>query len=191
MKIAFYSVSRLLVGLVLVIGLGACRTYGGYGSEEALKAQIEEANEQFADQLTRAQNGMERLSRAASENVALQPVVSEYEDAMRQHTAFLAEHREQAERVKVHTGALGRLTSSYRDLNRCLGSILSEQAEVNIRYNEAVAHLVAIRDGLGEDVATHEQGDTGLYQAVPPQYARMSSLTRANSLDAALRAAIP
>ena len=57
--------------LALMLLLTGCRTYGGYDTEARTYAQMQQANSQFANDLTRAEGELNALQNAASTNADL------------------------------------------------------------------------------------------------------------------------
>lgn len=167
---------RLLLGvLCLLVVASGCRTYGGYGTTEAIPPQMQQAVQQFADALGRAQADAQALADAASQNSALEPLEARYRDLIVQHETFLAHHREIAERF-----AEG---GSYRDLNRNYGAIISEQRLVRTRYNEMHAR---IRSAVtGQPVALTATAPSR-YVVNPSYYSRVQN-RQALSMQDALR----
>lgn len=108
--------------------VSGCRTYGGYGTEEAIPRQMQEAVQQFASELNRAQSDLAALSEAAEQNSALASLEARYRDLVAQHEAFLEDHRGLVERFQDG--------GSYRDLNRNYGAMISEQRLMRTWYTE-------------------------------------------------------
>jgi len=121
--------ARLLPGaLFLLVVLAGCRTYGGYGTTEEIPRQMQQAVQQFADELTRAESDVQALSAAVAQNSALEPLETRYRDVIAKHEEFLAHHRAIAERFQEG--------GAYRALNRYYGAIISEQRLIETRYDE-------------------------------------------------------
>lgn len=176
------SSSRFFVlATVLLITLSGCRTYGGYGTEEASFDEIQEINERFASELSKAKSELSTLQQAASQNRELGSYVERYEALLTRHEALVEHHEALTGSLKVRTGALGRLSTSYRDLNRALGSITAEQLAMKSHYHQ-----------LANSLATHGSGEVLLpgpmsrYQAVPPYYERVRVALEQHSLSEAL-----
>lgn len=171
----------LVLATVLFVALSGCRTYGGYGSEEASFNEIQEINERFASDLGKAKNELSTLQQAAAQNRELSAYVDRYEALLARHEALVAQHQELTGSLEVRTGALGRLSTSYRDLSRALGSITVEQLGMKKHYQQ-----------LANDLAMHGSGDASAlgpmsrYQAIPPYYERLRVAMNQHSLNDAL-----
>ncbi len=181
----FSRVSRVLLVLSVVL-LASCRTYGGYGSEDATHEQITETNAAFGTALSSARAELPTLQRAAQGRPELTPYVGRYEALLLQHEEMAEAHMALQASLKVKTGALGRLTSSYRDLSRALGAIVSEQREIELAYEDIA--LDVRRAALGDAFVAEEPREKGRYQIVPPYYERLRyALERARiELDASV-----
>jgi hypothetical protein len=176
--------SRTLPWLLLLVvsaTLPACRTYGGYGSEEATHATIAQVIGTFEEELAGARNELPLLQRAAGDRPDLQPFVAQFERAIEHHTMLLDEHRALYADLKVKTGPIGRLTTSYRDLNGVLGAILSEQREVQIAYEQLAMDVRAAV--FGSAFQAEAPAEIGRYQAAPPYYERLRYAMERARLD--------
>ncbi|QXD15662.1 hypothetical protein GQ464_001590 [Rhodocaloribacter litoris] len=154
-------VSLPLQGLLAVLLLAGCRTYGGYGSEEAARTQLRTAVERFADELERARADARLLREVAAAAPALAAYVDAYEQTVTRHAALLEEHRARLE-------ALGE-DASYRTLSRALGAVVSEQSLIRDRYRNLLVAMAY------PDTMPHVVRLLSGYQAVPPYYARIEA----------------
>lgn len=176
------STTRFLVlATLLFISLSGCRTYGGYGTEEASFDEIQEINERFASELGKAKGELPMLQQAAVQNRELGVYAERYEALLARHEALIAHHEELTGSLEVRTGALGRLSTSYRDLSRALGSITVEQLALKNDYHQ-----------LANDLAMHGSdkiaapGPMSRYQAVPPYYERLRVAMNQHSFNDAV-----
>ncbi|WP_457651993.1 hypothetical protein [Rhodocaloribacter sp.] len=156
---AFPSIPTLAILLFAGFALTGCRTYGGYGSEEAAVAQIHQANERFAKELDRARSDVEILQTLASAHRNLASYVEEYQGVVEEHAALLEAHRATYDRLR--DGA------SYRTASRALGAVVSEQALVHEGYRSALEEMLGLREKLRERAASVR------YQTVPPYFRRI------------------
>lgn len=137
------ALRRLVPGaLLLLLVLAGCRTYGDYGTTEEIPRQMEQATQQFADDLARAESDVQALSAAVAQNSALEPFETRYRDLIAQHQAFLEQHRELTAQYQG--------SDNYRALNRTYGAIISEQRLVETRYNELHARIQRVVAGQPE-----------------------------------------
>lgn len=169
------SLARLLPGaLLLLVALSGCRTYGGYGTTEEIPRQMEQAVQQFADELARAESDVQALSAAVVQNSALEPFESQYRDVIAKHEEFLEHHREIAEQYQD--------SDDYRALNRNYGAIISEQRLIETRYNELHARIQRVVSGQPERAARQLESR---YVVNPNYYDRVQN--RGLSMQEALR----
>lgn len=157
-----------LVGLLaLMVVLTGCRTYGGYDSEARTYAQMQQANSQFANDLTRAEGELDALQNAASDNADLQPLAERYADLVEQHEQTLASHEEVVETLSADT--------DYRTLNRRYGALITEQRIVNNHYRMATERVYATV--TGGDVPTRVVPEAISYTE-PYEYRQMRNAER-------------
>ncbi|RMF56340.1 MAG: hypothetical protein D6746_12625 [Bacteroidetes bacterium] len=148
-----------VLALVVLAGTG-CRTYGGYGSEEATLAQIEAANERFAEALRRAEAEAAMLSEALADVKAVAPYVDAYRWVTQRHAEMLETHR-----AKYETLQQG---ASYRELSRALGAIVTEQIVVQEQYEHLLWAMA-----YAESMPALTVRLLSSYQAIPPYYVRI------------------
>lgn len=161
----FPSLARCLPGLALLLLLATgCRTYGGYGTEEALPRQMQQAVEQFADDLDRARSDVEMLAEAADQNSALAPVVEQYEHVIGRHEAFLDVHRQLVDRFQDD--------GAYRALHRNYGAMISEQRLVETWYQELHRRVQRVQHG---QPAVGEVPPASRYAVNPSYYDRIQN----------------
>ncbi|MFK7846347.1 MAG: hypothetical protein AB8G77_13700 [Rhodothermales bacterium] len=161
-KQLFSNISLLLVFLVL----SGCRTYGDYGTEQASYDRIAAINTQFSQDLERAKGDLEVLKRAAGSDSDLKMALMQYESLLAQHEEISARHKEMALNLTVKTGLMGKLSTSYRDLNRALGSITIEQLSMHKNYSRFAASL--LEDDSYKAIAGPESASR--YHIAPPFY---------------------
>ncbi len=161
-------VGALLLSMLL---LASCRTYGGHGTEQATHDEIVQVVSTFEEELAGARNELPALKQAAQGNAALAPLVSQFEAMVESHAAMVEDHKERLAHLDVKTGAIGRLTRSYRDLNQALGAVVSEQQELKIGYEALAMDVRGIVFGGAFQVET--PAEIGRYQIVPPYYEKL------------------
>lgn len=161
---------RVTLILLLLFVVAGCRTYGDhYGNEEALLANILEANERFGEELARAQGEL-----AALESVeAFGDYAARYAAVAQVHEAILAEHRDLAEEAKEHD-------DNYRFLHRLYGAIISDQQIVKDRYGELVSAMA--RAAARDTTARAPVPDQSRYQVAPAFYERIAYENQQRSL---------
>jgi len=170
------SLARLLpVAFLLLVVLSGCRTYGGYGTTEEIPRQMEQAAQQFADELARAESSVQALSAAVAENSALEPLETRYRDVIAQHEAFLEDHRAVADRFQG--------SSNYRALNRYYGAIIAEQRLIEKRYEELHLRIQRVVSGQPERTPPLRASN---YINTPSYYDRLQN-QQALSMQDALR----
>lgn len=166
--------------LLVVLLLAGCRTYGGFDTEQATFDQIAAINAQFEQDLERAKSQLDVLTRAAGSDNELNAAVAQFEDLLAKHEELIANHDEITLALTVKTGALGRLSTSYRDLNRVLGAIATEQLGMHKRYKEFAISL------LDESQQATLKADEGHYQIAPPFYEQIRFALAERSISEAL-----
>lgn len=167
--------------LVLFLMLAGCRTYGDYGSEQASFDRVAAINSQFAQTLERARGELETLQRAAASDSDLNAAVTQYEALLAQHAAMVSAHGDLAASLDVKTGMLGKLTPSYRNLNRALGYIAADQLAMHNHYKQFATSLLEDQ-GM---IATVQQ-EQSRYQIAPPFYEQIRFALAQKSISDAL-----
>ena len=174
-----FSVRTLPVFFAVLL-LTGCRTYGGYDTEPATYDQIVDINAQFQQDLERAKGELAVLTRAASSDSELGEAVENLEELVARHEELIAYHAEITAALDVKTGALGRLSTSYRDLNRTLGAIAAEQLGMHKNYEEFAISLVDASQ------RAQVQAELGRYQIAPPFYEQIRFAMAERSIAGAL-----
>lgn len=177
----FHKMTSVLCLMVFL--LSGCRTYGGYGTEEATFGQIQESNSVFANDLEKARGELARLQQAAQQTPGLSSSVAEYEMLLEKHSHLVEAHAELASTLTVKTGFIGQLTPSYRNLNRALGSIAADQAAMKADYYQFASRLVD-SEAKGDMWASNISKSR--YQAVPPYYLAITHALERKSVSNAL-----
>lgn len=129
----------LLFGALFLVMISGCRTYGGYGTTELIPQQMQQAVQQFEDDLERAESDILALSEATAQNAALEPAETQYRDLVALHQTFLEAHR--ATLDEYEDGG------TYRALNREYGAMIAEQRLIEMRYAEMHARIRRISSG--------------------------------------------
>lgn len=118
--------TSIFVTVVLVGVLTGCRTYGGYGSEEALYRQLQRASEEFSQDLERMKQGRGQLEQRAAATADGERVAGNLSSILELHEALDIRHREVVERLSP--------SSSHRTLSRAYGAMISDQEMVRGMY---------------------------------------------------------
>ena len=172
------SHAPLLGILALMLVLTGCRTYGGYDSETRTYAQMQQANTQFANDLTRAEGELDALQNAASNNADLQPLAERYASTVETHRQTLETHEGIVERLSADT--------DYRTLNRNYGTLITEQRIVANHYRTITERVYATV--TGGDVPTRVVPEAASYTE-PYEYRQMRNQPR-RSMSAALNGSL-
>jgi hypothetical protein len=169
---------RLLPLLLLAfVALTGCRAYGGYGTEEALANEMDEAVRLFAERLERARGDLQALNNAASGNPALQPLKDPYRAMVEVHEVTLERQRALAEAFTAD--------DSYRGLHRAYGAVATQQRMIQRRYLGLHAQIAAaVR---GEDLATVNMPSRAEYYIAPTFYQRVENARNELTMQQALR----
>jgi hypothetical protein len=170
--------ARVPLALVVVLLLATgCRTYGGYGTEEATYAQMERAARLYADALDRAEGDLQALTNAAASTPALQEVVAAYEEAVATHRA----------RLESHQGIVAEYGpgDTYRGLHRAYGTMVTEQRMSRYRYVEL--HEQVARVMQGEEARLASAPPRSEYQIAPSWYDRLQNAKNRLTMQEALR----
>lgn len=172
---------RLLSLAVIIASLVplSCRTYGGYGSEEAIREQIEAAYQSFERDLVYARNDLQALmSRSADDELAGR-VTSRMEEIIVLHETMLAEHQRLVQKANDGT--------TYRALKRTFGGMLADHHFIYLRYTD-------LRAAMSEPDTTRYLGQGGeasrRYHVLPPFYERIrnaSYMQRENEIPRLFR----
>lgn len=118
------------VVLVLLLGtMFGCRSYGGYGSEEALYRQIQRATDEFAHEFEQMQQEQPDLEAHLTSNGSSAQITVSLGTALSLHGSLIEEHRELVESLSEG--------SSHRALSRAYGAIISDQQVVRRLYRRA------------------------------------------------------
>jgi len=170
MRLSFVSI------FVVLFVVSGCRTYGGYGSEEATLIEIGDVVDDARASLALAEDEAILLERAAVQSAELNELYAAYMAVIGQHVG-LVEHG---------AGVLADFSeegSTYRGLSRSLGALVSEVDEVNIGYDRIIAD-VAKQSGIAIPASTAGRtGGDARYKVAPPAYNRTSA-TRFTMRDA-------
>lgn len=158
------SHAPLLGVLALMLLLTGCRTYGGYDTEARTYAQMQQANSQFADDLTRAEGELDALQNAAASNASLQPIAEQY-------AAFVDEHRET---LQTHQGLVESLSADtdYRTLSRQYGRMVTEQRMLAQNYRSLTERVYAVVTGNPEPTRVVPESES---YTTPYIYRRMEN----------------
>ena len=162
----------MTVSILLVSG---CRSYGGYGSEEAMYRQIERLVQRFAQDLENARADLVALENAAAQNSELALLAEQYAALVQGQEAILDEQR----------GLLADLSpgATYRSLHRAHGAIMAEQRTVRLQRQGLLRGFLETVDA---DTTAADRLDRP-YALIPPYYNRIRSAQQAVSLRDVMR----
>ena len=169
---------RISLLILLVASFVGCRTYGGYGSEEATLRQIEAAQVQLSRDLVQARNDLRSLQASAAGSAQLQAAANAYEGVVRAHEALVAEHEAIVEEARSNNDA-------YRFLSRTLRGMHSEQQNLHQRYRDI---LHGVRSAAVMGAPTRPGTVIPRYHVVPPFYERIENADYITSVGGAWRA---
>ncbi len=133
--------------------------------------------------LDRANAELETLQRAAATDSDLNAAVSQYEMLLARHAGMVNEHGDLASTLEVKTGMLGKLSTSYRDLNRALGYITAEQLSMHKHYKQFATSLLE-----GQGMVAMVESEQSRYQVAPPFYEQIRFALAQKSISEALAA---
>ena len=169
-----------LMVLLLVGVLAGCRTYGGYGTEEASLEEMAQAVDNYEDLLAQARAVLATLEGEAEADPALDPLVQQFEAIVTGHAVLLEEQKE-------YVVALAD-SDDYRTISRVLGAVLAEQKLTARQYGEVIYSATHVPDSTAELVRA-EVAPLGRYYMVPPYYeqARRGRLGSLSDLEIGLR----
>lgn len=153
-----------LLSIAALVFLTGCRTYGGYGTEEATYNQIQQATDQYQTELERAKSDLDNLREAAQASPDLQPMAERFEAAVAEHEERLARHNELASDLTADAG--------YRKLHRVYGTITTEMRMTEKRYARVVQRVYATRTGTSVDEAAPSRST---YFVSPVEYAQVQN----------------
>ncbi|MEM8485288.1 MAG: hypothetical protein AAF564_07045 [Bacteroidota bacterium] len=177
----YNKLSSHLIVVVLFLMLAGCRTYGDYGAEQASFDRVATINTQFAQTLDKAKAELETLQRAAASDSDLNTAVSQYEMLLARHADMVTAHGDLAATLEVKTGMLGKLSTSYRNLNRALGYITAEQLSMHKQYNQFASSLLP-----SAGMVAMVDAEQGRYQIAPPFYEQIRFALAQKSISEAL-----
>lgn len=182
--------SRFPIGLLVLtfLFLSGCRLYGGHGTIEATTTQIEVANEQFANELSRRQADLRRLQQASASNEVLVAIAASYEATVAKHAASIEEHAAMAEDLEANPSYLGLgplKIGHYRKHHRALGAIVVKQTEIQDAY---VAIMLDVQQVVSPDAAGRTIQDQSRYQTVPLYFEQVRTGNYSLTMEQALRA---
>ena len=155
----------LLLAVCSLLLLTGCRTYGGYGSEDATISQIGKAVESATDLLRQAEADAAMLSSAATSSNALSALSGEFGRLVEQNSEIV-------ERAQGMLDSYLAEGSTYRGLSRGLGAIISEIDEVQIGYARVTEAVAEITGGAVSASTAGRIGSDSRYRVAPPAYAR-------------------
>lgn len=162
-----------LVPLVALLLLTGCRTYGGYETEAKTYTALQQTHRQFATELERAKADLNLLEEAAAENEALEPLADRFAGIVARHEQVLAEQQDLLRRLSPE--------SSYRDLHRAFGAVVTDRRLTAKRYNRAVVAVQAAVRGVPVANAITPRS---YYVVEPLDYARLDNADRLTMQEA-------
>lgn len=163
----FMMVSRMkslgtpLLLIVLVSVFTGCRTYGGYGTEEAAVEEMAQAVENYENLLAQARAVQATLEQEAGSDPALARFVEQFGAVVTGHAVLLEEHKEYLEAL------VG--SDDYREISRVLGALIAEEKLTERQYREVIYSAMHAPDSTAQLVRA-EVAPLGRYYVVPPYY---------------------
>lgn len=166
--------------ILLVTLVTGCRTYGGYGSEEATLDEMAQAVATYQDLLAQSRAVLASLEQEAEANPNLAPFVEQFSAVVTGHAVILEEHELYLEDLAG--------SDDYRDVSRVFGALLAEQKLTRRQYSEVIYSAMHSADSTAELVQA-EVAPLGRYYVVPPYYeqARQQRLGPFSGLDVGVR----
>lgn len=153
---------RTIFGIVVIgVLIAGCRSYGGYGTEEATYQQILEAHQVFEEELSRKQADLRGLEQAAAGAEGLGTVAGQYAQLVRGHEAILAEHTDMIAELSED--------SEYRKLHRVFGAIVSQQNTIRSQYRGLIASISQMQSPQVDSTMQVQRP----YSLIPPYYRRV------------------
>lgn len=154
---------KLFASLVFltVLFLGGCRTYGGHGSEAALREQISTTNRLFAESLQRHEADVQAISSLGGSDAALGSYAASLQAVLAAHRVTLEQHLALEEEL--------RGSNDYRALSRAYGAIIAEEGLIKAQTEEILRAMAAAMD----TAALRAVPLMSRYAYVPPFYERM------------------
>lgn len=153
--------SRFPLLLALIV-LAGCRTYGGYGSEEATYVQIEKAVDWATQERARLSND-EMALREASERL---PFLEDFAPRLELLSARLTADMDAWSKLAGGIDA----SAPYRDLNQALGAMIAERQRYEDQYRRLADDVAAVLDGSRVGPPPEAR-----YQVAPAFYSRIAS----------------
>ena len=154
---------RTIFGIVFLgILISGCRSYGGYGTEEATYQQILEAHQVFEEELSRKQADLRGLEQAAASAEGLETAAGQFAQLVQGHEAILAEHSILISDLSAD--------SDYRTLHRVFGAIVTQHNTIRSQYEDLIATVAQTQSPQADSVVQVQRP----YSLIPPYYRRVS-----------------
>ncbi len=157
--------ARLTLGSLILVALVplSCRTYGGYGSEEASLKQMEAAHQQFARDLGQAQNDLRLVG--STDGGQQSALATRFAQAVEAHQELVQRHESLIEDARANAG-------SYRYLSRTLRGMISEQEAIYRTYQRIINEARVQADST---YASRSGSVLNRPHVVPPYFERMQN----------------
>ncbi len=176
-----FPFSLLLVVVIVFVG---CRTYGEYESEAKVYDEMEQAVQQFSEDLQHAEEELRLLEQAAAESESLQPVANRYHNLTEEHRLLLEDQRSELDELSPEEG--------YRTLSRSYRGMVKEQSVLQQQYRRALRTVrTIVQEQQGMPPAPNRIQDRSRYVIEPlgfPKSQSADSLTMENVLQPMLTA---
>lgn len=175
-----FTVLSLLLSTLLFVVMG-CRSYGGYGAEEALYEEIVRLVQQFEQDLSRSSGELAAIQEAATQTPELATLSEDFSLMLAGHEALLDEQQEAIRELSPNSG--------YRTLHSVHGAILAVQRTVR---NQRMSLLAGAGDRVADDTSAF-QDTSGVqdverpYALIPPYYDRIAPSKQVSSVNELLR----
>lgn len=178
------SSSPLSLLLLVVIVFAGCRTYGEHESQAEMYDEMEQAVQQFSEELQRAEEDLHLLEQAAAESEALQSAANRYHTLTEEHRLLLEDQQSELEELSPAEG--------YRTLSRSYRAMAKEQSVLRQQYRYAVRTVrTLVQEQEGVPPAPNRVQDRSRYVIEPLGFPRSrtgDSMTMEEALQPMLEA---
>ena len=165
-----YTLAATVIFAALAVS--GCRTYGGYGSENATYEQMQRAVGTLEEELGRARADLSAAEAAAASNSQAGSLAASFGEIVEEHARIVDEQKELLAGLSEDSG--------YRDLRRAFGAINTQQQAVSERYGRFLrGAYAALADTADSDVDRP-------YSSIPPYYNRLATARQTITLKQVL-----
>lgn len=163
----------LPVILFAALLMSGCRSYGGYGAEEATYRQMQVAHQIFEEELVRAKADLRKLEAAASDNPILSVPAAQYAEMVQGHETVLDDQENMISGLSDGSG--------YRDLHRAFAAMVSQQRTIRNQYERLLSNVQRFAASADTTVQTERP-----YSFIPPYFERVAGRQRELSVNGVL-----